>query len=76
MKLIDLESNTTIDSVLFEILLEGRTDAPAREQYVEALHILKEGLHYPIFRCLDRVLSEEEYREGQERLFIALKKVL
>jgi hypothetical protein len=73
MRLFDLESGNTIDNVLFEIMLEGRNEAPMREQYVEALHILRQGLNYPIFRCLDRVLSEEEYREGQDRLFFALQ---
>jgi hypothetical protein len=74
--LFDLDSGFEIDNVMFELLLSSSNDIPVRNQLVEAIRILGEARVYPIFRCLDRVITEEEYHIGTARLFDRLKDVL
>lgn len=76
MKLFDLESGETIDNILFEIILEGKTDAPMREQLTTAIKILGDCREYPILRSVEGVISDEDYNIGLERLYEALKNVL
>jgi hypothetical protein len=74
--LFDLDSGFEIDAVMFELLLSSSNDIPVKNQLVEAIRILGEARVYPIFRCLDRVITEEEYLIGEQRLFDRLKDVL
>jgi hypothetical protein len=41
MKPIDLESGNEVDNLMVEVLLNGRTDQPARDQFVDAIYHLK-----------------------------------
>ena len=76
MKLFDLEAGTTIDNVLFEIMLEGRTDRPMREQLTDAIKILREAKSYQILRSTNGLLSDGDYNIAVERLYAKLREVL
>jgi hypothetical protein len=76
MKLFDLEAGTTIDNVLFEIMLEGRHDRPMREQLTNAIKILGEAKSYEILRSTNGLLSDVDYNIAVERLYAKLREVL
>jgi hypothetical protein len=76
MKLFDLEKCETIDNILFEIMLEGKTNAPMREQLTTAIKILGDCREYPILRSVDGTIKDEDYNIGLERLYESLRIVL
>lgn len=76
MKLFDLEAGTTIDNILFEVMLAGRTDRPMREQLTDAIKIVGEAKSYQILRSIDGRLSDADYNIVVERLYAKLREVL
>ena len=76
MKLFDLEAGTTIDNVLFEIMLQARHYRPMREPLTYAIMILGEAKSYEILRSTNGLLSDVDYNIAVERLYAKLREVL